>query len=133
MIIEKNYHFYAAHRNPAGGVKCGRIHGHTYEVICHFEFTEKNDGGITFLFSDIDIRVNPIIKNYCHYLLLYEGDPLVDVLIRAGEAFISLPFPTSAENLAEWLFKEIQTTGLPIIKIELRETKSSNVIYEIKN
>lgn len=38
MIIQKKYHFYAAHRNKAGGEKCGRIHGHTYDVVCYFKF-----------------------------------------------------------------------------------------------
>ena len=42
-----------------------------------------------------------------------------------------LPFETSAENLAIWLFKRIKNEAkLPIQRIELAETKSSTVIYE---
>jgi 6-pyruvoyl-tetrahydropterin synthase len=51
MKISKTYHFYAGHRNKAAGKKCGRIHGHTYDVTCVFEFTNL-DNGITMLFSD---------------------------------------------------------------------------------
>ena len=40
--IEKKYHFYAAHRNKNADEKCGRIHGHTYKVICSFKFEEIN-------------------------------------------------------------------------------------------
>jgi 6-pyruvoyltetrahydropterin/6-carboxytetrahydropterin synthase len=131
MNIEKKYHFYAAHRNPAGGEKCGRIHGHTYDVVCHFEFHQLNDGGVTCLFSDIDVLVEPIIKEHCHWFLLHSEDPLCDVLRMAGEAFLELPFITSAENMAVWLFTRIKNeTGLPIVKIELAETKSSKVTYE---
>lgn len=131
MIIEKKYHFYAAHRNKAGGEKCGRIHGHTYEVKCYFEFKTKNEAGITYLFSDIDKLVEPIIKDYCHWFLIYEKDPLVELLELADEPIIKLPFETSLENLAIWLFTRIKNeTKLPIIKIELAETKSSKVIYE---
>ena len=54
MEIEKKYHFYSAHRNKIAGEKCGRIHGHTYNVLCHFEFNQMNEGGVTYLFSDID-------------------------------------------------------------------------------
>jgi len=134
MEIEKKYHFYAAHRNKAGGEKCGRIHGHTYEVKCYFEFNQINEGGITYLFSDIDKLVEPIIKEYCHWFLIYEHDPLVSLLELANEEIKKLPFETSAENMSVWLFNRIQReTKLPIIKIELAETKSSNVIYEIKN
>lgn len=136
MIIEKKYHFYAAHRNPAGGEKCGRIHGHTYEVKCHFKFNQINDGGITCLFSDIDKLVEPIIKEHCHWFLIYEKDSLCEVLELINEPILKLPFETSAENMAIWLFNRIKNeTALPIYRIELAETKSSNIIYEpnIKN
>jgi 6-pyruvoyltetrahydropterin/6-carboxytetrahydropterin synthase len=129
MIIEKKYHFYAAHRNKNAGEKCGRIHGHTYNVVCHFKFNEIKDG-VTMLFSDIDKIVEPIIKQYDHYFLLYREDSLCDVLNMANEPYIELPFETSAENMALWIFNQIKT-HLPIVKIELAETKSSNVIYEI--
>ena len=129
MIIEKKYHFYAAHRNKNAGEKCGRIHGHTYNVVCHFKFNEIKDG-VTMLFSDIDKIVEPIIKQYDHYFLLYREDSLCDVLNMANEPFIELPFETSAENMTLWIFNQIKT-HLPIVKIELAETKSSNVIYEI--
>lgn len=129
MIIEKKYHFYAAHRNKNAGEKCGRIHGHTYDVVCHFKFDEMKDG-VTMLFSDIDKVVEPIVKQYDHHFLLYKEDSLCDVLNMANEPFVELPFETSAENMAIWIFTQIKT-HLPIVKIELAETKSSNVIYEI--
>ena len=131
MIIEKKYHFYAAHRNKQAGEKCGRIHGHTYDVICHFKFNEIKDG-VTMLFSDIDKVVEPIIKQYDHYFLLYENDPLCDMLNLINEPYIKLPFETSAENMSVWIFNQIRNK-LPIIKIQLAETKSSNVIYEIES
>jgi 6-pyruvoyl-tetrahydropterin synthase len=130
--IEKKYHFYAAHRNKNADEKCGRIHGHTYEVKCFFEFDNINEkSGVTFLFSDIDKLVEPIIKDYCHWFLLFENDPLCEILDLAGESYKSMPFETSAENMSLWLFNRIKReTKLPIKKIELAETKSSNVIYE---
>lgn len=134
MVIEKKYHFYSAHRNKSGGEKCGRIHGHTYNVKCFFKFEEMNEGGITCLFSDIDNLVEPIIKEYCHWFIIYEFDSLVEVLELANEPVKKVPFETSAENLAVWLFSRIKReTKLPIYRIELAETKSSNVIYEPKN
>jgi hypothetical protein len=52
----------------------------------------------------------------------------------ANEPIKKLPFETSAENMAIWLFTRIQNeTGLPITQIQLAETESSNVIYEIKS
>lgn len=130
MIIEKKYHFYAAHRNKEAGDKCGRLHGHTYSVVCWFRF-EAMQNGITMLFSDIDELVEPIVKEYDHYLLMDENDALCPILELHNEQFIKLPFATSAENLALWLFNRIKReTDLPIIRISLAETKSSTVNYE---
>lgn len=130
IVIERKYHFYAGHRNKQAGVKCGRLHGHTYDVIVHIK-PEKLNNGIGVLFSEIDNKIEPIIKKYDHYLLLHEKDTLCNVLELANEEFIKLPFETSAENMAIWLYTRIKNeTGLPISKIELAETKSSNVIYE---
>jgi len=126
--IRKKYYFYAGHRNKEAGEKCGRLHGHTYDVICEFEFKEIKNG-VTMLFSDIDNIAEPIIKEYDHYFLLYKEDPLVDAFNLANEPFIELPFETSAENMAIWIYQRIKK-HLPIKRIELSETKSSTVIYE---
>ena len=128
MKIAKTYHFYAGHRNKEAGEKCGRLHGHTYDVKCIFSFKDMNNG-ITMLFSDIDLIVEPIIKQYDHYFLLYERDPLCELLDLANEPYKSVPFETSAENMAIWIFNEIRDK-LPIVRIEIAETKSSTIIYE---
>jgi len=130
--IEKKYHFYAGHRNKNADEKCGRLHGHTYYVTCIFDTGLINkDSGVTLLFGDIDKLVEPIIKEYDHYFLLYYKDSLCDVLNLANEPYRSLPFETSAENMAMWLFTRIKNeTKLPISKIKLQETTSSTVTYE---
>lgn len=130
LYIQKKYHFYAGHRNHSAGVKCGRLHGHTYDVTCTFQFTDLNNG-ITMLFSDIDERVEPIVKYYDHYFVFNQDDTLVPVLEMENEPIRKVPFDTSAENMAIWIFKRIRNEAkLPIVKIELAETKSSTVIYE---
>ena len=66
--IEKKYHFYAGHRNKSAGEKCGRLHGHTYyvEVVLGFD-NLKN--GVTILFHEIDLIIEPMIKK-THYVML---------------------------------------------------------------
>ena len=134
MIIEKKYYFYAGHRNKSAGKKCSRLHGHTYDVNVKIKF-DKMANGITMLFQDIDNKIEPIIKEYDHYFLLHEKDELCQLFELANEPYIKLPFETSAENMAIWLFNRIKNeTGLPIIEIQFKETKSSNIIYNgIKN
>lgn len=131
MIIEKKYHFYAAHRNKGAGKKCGRIHGHTYNVKIYLKLDVLNESGVTILFSDIDAKIEPIIKEYDHYLILNKDDGLTNILNLANEPFKTVPFETSLENLAIWFYTRIQNEAkLPISKIELQETKTSKVIYE---
>jgi 6-pyruvoyl-tetrahydropterin synthase len=130
LFIEKKYYFYAGHRNKKAGEKCGRLHGHTYDVVCKFEFNEMKDG-VTMLFSDIDKITEPIIKQYDHYFLLYEKDSLCELFDLANEPYVSLPFETSAENMAIWIYQQIKKE-LPIIEISLAETKTSKVIYNEK-
>lgn len=132
MIIQKKYYFYAGHRNKNAGEKCGRLHGHTYDVTCHFKFDViDKKSGVTFLFSDIDKLVEPLIKYYDHHFLLYDKDKMCKVFEEHNEPYRKLPFETSAENMAKHLFNKITNkTGLNIVKIEFKETKSSVVIYE---
>ena len=37
MIIQKDYRFYAAHRNEELTDKCRNLHGHRYGIRCLFE------------------------------------------------------------------------------------------------
>lgn len=131
IYIKKKYYFYAGHRNKDAGEKCGRLHGHTYDVVCTFKFT-KMKNGVTMLFGDIDKIAEPIIKYYDHHFLVYKDDPLKELLDLSNEPYRELPFETSAENLAIWIFNIIEEQ-LPIVRIELSETKSSTVIYEKDN
>lgn len=128
MVIKKKYHFYAGHRNKSAGVKCGRLHGHTYDVVVHLYFPEwKKD--VALLFQDIDDVCEKVIKKYDHYLILYYKDPLVEILEKNNEDFVVIDCESSAENMAKILFDELEE-HLPVSKIELSETKSSTVIYE---
>ena len=129
MVIRKSYHFYAAHRNKEAGVKCGRLHGHTYDVMLHVGFPNF-EGDVAMLFSDIDKVAEPIIKSFDHYLILDSRDPLVPLLRSMHEPFVEVPFATSAENMARHLANLLEDQGLTVARIELAETKSSTVIYE---
>ena len=139
MIINKKYHFYAGHRNENINDKCKNLHGHTYYVTMDFDFTEFNKAtGITMLFSDIDTIVDPLINKLDHSLLIHKKDPLLKYLrMFTKEEKTSLKLsifnkPTSAENMAEYIFN-IVSEHLPIVKITLQETTSSTVIYEPSN
>ena len=134
MIIQKQYRFYAAHRNEELDDKCRNIHGHRYGLTCFFEV--ERTGNLTTLFGDFDEQIEPLLKNeYDHGMLIHRHDTLFETLQmhaeRTGEEFRLkvLDFPTSVENLSYVLFTEITALGLRLNRIELRETDTSVITY----
>lgn len=134
MIIQKDYKFYAAHRNEELDDKCRNLHGHRYGLRCFFE-VERN-GSISTLFGDFDSKVEPLLKSqYDHAMLINVNDSLYATLLdhtrRTGESLRlkTLEAPTSVENLAHKLFTEITDLGFRLAKIEVRETDTSLLTY----
>lgn len=134
MIIEKQYKFYAAHRNETLNDKCSNLHGHRYGVRCHFEV--ERDGDITTLFGDFDAQIEPWLKSeYDHAMLIHEQDSLYETLqmhmARTGETLRLNVFerPTSVENLCHKMFTEITAMGFRLAKLEIQETDTSTICY----
>jgi 6-pyruvoyltetrahydropterin/6-carboxytetrahydropterin synthase len=127
MIIKKEFHFYAAHRNEEIGGKCGSIHGHRYGL--NVSVAEPRNGSVTMLFEEIENRVMPLIKKLDHSLLLHSLDPAKDALLKSGACgrIYEVPFHTSAENMAEHLLEMLRGTGLNVVELTLQETDSSSI------
>lgn len=134
MIIQKQYKFYAAHRNEHLADKCRNLHGHRYGVTCFFEV--ERDGALSTLFGDFDDKIEPLIKNhYDHSFIVNRQDPLYETMLahgkQHGESFRMkvLDFPSTVENIAFQLFTEITELGFRLNRIEVRETDTSVIEY----
>ena len=127
MSITKHFKFYAAHRNEEIGGKCASIHGHRYGLAVTVD--EPRNGSITMLFDEIEKRASPLLDLLDHSLLLHTGDPARDALLASGACFrlYEVPFPTSAENMAEHLLTELRAAGLNVVELALQETDTSIV------
>ncbi len=134
MIIQKEYKFYAAHRNAELADKCSNLHGHRYGITCFFEV--QRSGALTTLFADFDDKIEPFLKReYDHGMLIHVEDPLFETLVghmqRTGESLKLKRFsgPTTVENLAHQLFTEITEMGFCLSRLDVRETDTSVVSY----
>ena len=134
MIIQKQYKFYAAHRNEELHDKCRNLHGHRYGVTCFFEV--ERTGSYSTLFAEFDDKIEPFLKaEYDHAMLINVHDSLYQTLCdhmeRTGECFRLKKFtvPTSVENLCHQLFTEITEMGFRLNRLEIRETDTSVVEY----
>jgi 6-pyruvoyltetrahydropterin/6-carboxytetrahydropterin synthase len=134
MIIQKQYKFYAAHRNETLQDKCRNLHGHRYGLKCYFEV--ERDGDISTLFGDFDAQIEPWLKQqYDHAMLIHVHDTLFESLqqhmLRTGETLRLkvMDRPTSVENLCHLMFSEITQMGFRLSRLEVQETDTSTVSY----
>jgi 6-pyruvoyltetrahydropterin/6-carboxytetrahydropterin synthase len=113
--IFKQFRIEAAHwlPNVPPGHKCGRMHGHSFEIEVHVSGPVDSKLGWVMDFAEIKAAFQPIEDRIDHYCLNeVEG----------------LENPTS-ENLARWIWSELRP-ALPLLsKIVVRETCTSGCVY----
>lgn len=139
--ITRQYSFSAAHRIE-GHPRCGRLHGHNYEVIVEYTQSTIPLDGMLIDYGRLDELVKPIIDRMDHRYLRSDSntaacDPYAEVAIRRGDDFyIGLPVST-AEFLAEFLWEETRhalmlaryTVYPPELRVTVRETQRSSATY----
>ncbi|WP_068546540.1 6-carboxytetrahydropterin synthase QueD [Thalassotalea crassostreae] len=118
MTIEiyKEFTFEAAHKLPnvPDGHKCGRLHGHSYNVRIHLKGTVDKNSGWFIDFSDVKTIFKPIYNQLDHhYLNDIEG----------------LENPT-AEVISKWIWNKLKPELPELFAVELMETCTCGVIYK---
>lgn len=116
MIIYKQFSFDAAHflPNVPEGHKCREIHGHTYHLTVFAEGLITTPEGWVLDFGDLKKMMKPILGKLDHHLL---------------NDIPGLENPT-AELLSVWIWNSLKPVLPGLVKIELKETPTSGVIYE---
>lgn len=116
MIIYKQFSFDSAHflPNVPEGHKCREIHGHTYYLTIFAEGKINNPEGWVVDFGRLREIVKPVIDMLDHHMF---------------NDISGLENPT-AEILSVWIWDKIKPLLPGLIKIELKETPTSGVIYE---
>ena len=115
MEIYKEFTFEAAHRLPAApeGHKCRRLHGHSFRVTLHVAGPVDARLGWIMDFADLKAAFRPVLERLNHSCL---------------NDIDGLENPT-CENLARWIWKQLEP-GLPrISKIVIAETCTSGCVY----
>lgn len=128
VIVTKEFHFYAAHRNEEIGGKCANIHGHRYGLVVSVEAEKKSS--ISMLFGEVEAFVEPLLRRLDHCLILNKSDPCAPALVHSGACgkVYWIDGPASAENVAENLIGFLRNKcGLKVASLTLRETDSSSV------
>jgi 6-pyruvoyltetrahydropterin/6-carboxytetrahydropterin synthase len=114
----KDFTFEAAHQltKVPSGHQCGRLHGHSYKLRIHCKGKLNPNLDWVVDYADIALAARKIVNKLDHSNL---ND--------------SFDFETTAENLAYWIGEEISKELPSVYAVELFETPTTSVIYELDN
>ena len=132
--------------------KCENLHGHRWRVVATIEVERlqwahdgagelRDDGTSTAAGTMCDMVVDfgvfkrtvaEVANELDHTFLVEEGSlapATVTALEGEGFSLTMLPFRTTAENLARWLFDRLAERGLPVSQVEVDETPNNRAFY----
>ena len=134
--LECEYAFDSAHFLTDYYGKCENLHGHRWRVVAKIEQPElQTEGTMKDMVLDFGVfkkTVKEICDRLDHTFLIEEGSLKPETLAALqseGFNLTVLPFRTTAENLAKYIFGELEERGLPVAEIEVDETPNNRAFY----
>lgn len=134
--LECEYAFDSAHFLTDYYGKCENLHGHRWRVVAKIEQPAlQTEGTMKDMVLDFGVfkkTVKEICDRLDHTFLIEEGSLKPDTLAALqseGFSLTVLPFRTTAENLANYIFGELEERGLPVAEIEVDETPNNRAFY----
>jgi 6-pyruvoyltetrahydropterin/6-carboxytetrahydropterin synthase len=116
VSLWKEFRFEAAHRLPnmPHGHKCGRLHGHSFQLEVHLEGPVDPRTGMLVDYADIKHAFAPLQEQLDHHYL---------------NEIVGLENPTS-ENIVRWVWERLRPTLPHLCRLVLRETCTVGCVYE---
>jgi len=137
MTTAERYHdISCGHRVYGHESKCAHLHGHNYRV--HFVCAGELDSiGRVIDFSVIKSKLCMYLEDWIdHKFLVWEKDPLCDLLYELDNTVIICSFNPTAENLAKFIVEviapiELEGTGVTLIECKVEETRKCSATYKL--
>jgi 6-pyruvoyltetrahydropterin/6-carboxytetrahydropterin synthase len=148
MLVCKQIEWDMGHRVTYHSSKCRNLHGHRYkaEICLEGELIDVfgvSDEGMVIDFGDIKKIAKKHIHNVLdHGFMVWEKDKVLVDFFRNNQdqKCIVVSFVPTAENLAWWIFNELNSrfidkyqTGLKLNSVKVWETPSSSAICTRKD
>ena len=143
MLVVKQIEWDMGHRVMNHASKCRNMHGHRYKVEIALEgnlIAKAGDSseGMVIDFSEVKrIAMEYVHDVLDHGFMIWEKDEVLMKFFDENKEFkkIVVPFTSTAENMAKWIFeqlddkfKDIYKTGLRLKWVRLWETPTGYVI-----
>lgn len=115
MDVFRVFQVEAAHRLPnvAEDHKCARVHGHSFRIEVHVSGEVGAKSGWVMDFADLRRAFQPVFDRIDHRYL---------------NDIERLENPTS-ENLARWIWRELQSSLPGLCRIVVQETCTAGCVY----
>lgn len=128
--------FDAAHFLTDYHGKCENLHGHRWRVVAYLEQPELQKEGtmkdMVLDFGEFKQAVRNMTEALDHAFIIEEGSlkpQTIACLEDEGFVLRTMPFRTTAENLARYFYDQLANQGLPIAQIDVYETPNNCAIY----
>lgn len=112
IVITKQFRAEIAHRLPGHNAGCRFIHGHSYLFEISLTAHQMTSLDMVMDFHDLKEIMSNVIGEWDHSLVLFEDDPLVEVLDKSDlfgmVNLVTIPFIPTAENMANYLAHKVQ-------------------------
>ena len=116
--------------------KCENLHGHRWRVEVTLAQDElQTEGTMRDMVLDFGVfkkAVRDLAAELDHTFLIEEGSLKPETLAALeseGFSLTILPFRTTAENLARYIFDRLEDEGLPVYEVEVDETPNNRAFY----
>lgn len=116
--------------------KCENLHGHRWRIEVTLAQDELQvEGTMKDMVLDFGVfkkAVREIAESLDHTFLIEEGslkESTIAHLEEEGFSLTVLPFRTTAENLARYIFDMLKEQGFPVVEVEVDETPNNRAFY----
>ena len=134
LTITKSVKFDAAHVLTNHNGLCKNLHGHTYRVDVSVRQAENDRSDMVMDFKDVkNICEDTVLSKFDHAFIYDETSvgesEIAAVVVKNGMRATALPFRSTAENLAKWIFEALKVRIPCIHSVRVYETADSCAEY----
>ena len=134
LTITKSVKFDAAHVLTNHKGLCKNLHGHTYRVDVSVRQAEDDGSDMVMDFKDVKrICEETVLSKFDHAFIYDETSAaeseIAAVVVKNGMRAAALPFRSTAENLARWIFGALKGRIAGLYGVRVYETADSCAEY----
>lgn len=136
LTITKSVKFDAAHVLTNHKGLCKNLHGHTYRVDVSVRQAADDRADMVMDFKDVKrICEETVLSRFDHAFIYDETSAaeseIAAVVMKHGMRAASLPFRSTAENLAQWIFNALKRRIVGLQAVRVYETAESCAEYAV--